>query len=256
MKQIARLDYLDLQIYDEQRTTLIIPQIDVDGIPYQSTLLTNDALAHELFDLLEMPQQNSAWGSKVLYQADSKEVFISSRPFQKSMQFKGIFFLQGDAIEKLRLVIDFLKKRKIKFLISRLDISFIVQENKIYQALDRCDFKKLTQFEMKKKKEVIYYKVYNSRFSMVAYGKTAQIKKEKGKDYLQRFLKFYELESMPDDLINIELRVLGTDSCAELTEQIINGLNLEKIKAMVLAFSNKRIKLTKKIHNLLKKSPI
>lgn len=32
MKKIARLDYLDIQIYDELRTTLLVPQKDEDGL--------------------------------------------------------------------------------------------------------------------------------------------------------------------------------------------------------------------------------
>jgi hypothetical protein len=256
MKQIARLDYLDLQIYDDQKTTVVVPEFDEDGMPYKTTLLVNDALAHELFELLKMPSHSSAWNTRVLYQCESKEIFLSSRPFQKSMQFKGSFFLRPDALARLQEVIDFLKGRKIKFLISRLDISFIVRDFKIYQALDRCDFKRLTQYTLKKKNEIVYYKAYNSRFNLVAYGKTAQVKAEKGNDYLQKFLKCYDLESLPEDLINLELRVLGTDSCGEITEQIMSEIDLKKLKALVILQTTKRIKLTKKIHDLLLKSSI
>lgn len=256
MKQIARLDYLDLQIYDEQKTTLIVPQRDEDGVPYTSTLLVNDALAHELFKLLQMPSYSSAWNSRCLYQSESEEIFLLSRPFQKSMQFKGLFFLRPDAIAKLEAVIQFLKDRKIKFLVSRLDISFIGQESKIYQSLDRCDFKRLTQYLLKKKKETVYYKAYNSRFALVAYGKTAQVKKEKGSDYLKKFLNYYELTELPEDLVNLELRVLGTDACGAITEQISDKIDLVKLKALVIGQATKRIKLTKKIHDLLLKSSI
>lgn len=256
MKQIARLDYLDLQIYHERETTLIVPQSDEDGMPYNSTLMVNDALAHEIFKLLEMPAISSTWNSRTLYQSESKEIFLSSTPFQKSMQFKGLFFLRPDAIAKLELVIQFLKERKIKFLVSRIDISFITQEPKIYQSLDRCDFKRLTQYLLKKKRAVVYYKVYNSRFNLVAYGKTAQATKEKGGDYLKKFLACYGLTELPEDLINLELRVLGTDSCGEITEQIMNKIDLAVLKSMVIQQATKRIKLTQKIHDLLLKSSI
>lgn len=256
MKQLARLDYLDLQIYHDRDTTLIVPQSDEDGVPYNSTLMVNDALAHELFDLLKMPCQSSTWNSRVLYQNDGKEIFLSSNPFQKSMQFKGLFFLRPDAISKLEQVIHFLQERKIKFLVSRIDISFIVQDSKIYQALDRCDFKRLTLYLLKKKRAVVYYKAYNSRFNLVAYGKTAQVKKEKGGDYLKKFLTCYGLTELPEDLINLELRVLGTDACGEITEQIANKMDLTALKALVLHQATKRIKLTKKIHDLLLKSSI
>jgi hypothetical protein len=75
MKQIARLDYLDLQIYDEQKTTLIIPQADEDGLLYSSTLMVSDALAYELFAMLKMPCHSSSWNSRVLYQSENKEIF-------------------------------------------------------------------------------------------------------------------------------------------------------------------------------------
>lgn len=256
MKQIARLDYLDLQIYHERETTLIVPQSDEDGVPYNSTLMVSDALAHELFNLLEMTAKNSSWNSRSLYQSENKEIFLSSNPFQKSLQFKGLFFLRPDAIAKLEQVIQFLKERKIKFLVSRIDLSFITQEPKIYQALDRCDFKRLTQYLLKKKKETVYYKVYNSRFNLVAYGKTAQVKKEKGGDYLKKFLTCYDLTELPEDLINLELRILGTDSCGEITEQIMNKIDLAILKSLVIQQTTKRIKLTKKIHDLLLKSSI
>lgn len=256
MKQLARLDYLDLQIYHERETSLIVPQSDEDGVPYNSTLMVNDALAHELFALLKMPCQSSTWNSRVLYQNDGKEIFLSSNPFQKSMQFKGLFFLRPDAIAKLDQVIHFLQERKIKFLVSRIDIAFILQDSKIYQALDRCDFKRLTLYLLKKKRAVVYYKAYNSRFNLVAYGKTAQVKKEKGGDYLKKFLTCYGLTELPEDLINLELRVLGTDACGEITEQIVNKIDLTALKALVLQQATKRIKLTKKIHELLLKSSI
>ncbi|MBX7231411.1 MAG: hypothetical protein K1X29_04935 [Bdellovibrionales bacterium] len=256
MKQIARLDYLDLQIYDEQKTTLIIPQADEDGLPYSSTLMVSDALAYELFALLKMPCHSSNWNSRVLYQSESKEIFLSFRPFQKSLQFKGLFFLRPDAIEKLELVIQFLKERNIKFLVSRFDISFISQQSNIYQALDRCDFKRLTQYLLKKKKSIVYHKAYNSRFALVAYGKTTQMKKEKGNDYFKKFLTCYGLSELPEDLINLELRVLGTDACGEITEQIADKIDLTKLKALVIEQATKRIKLTKKIHDLLLKSSI
>lgn len=256
MKQIARLDYLDLQIYDEQKTTLIIPQADEDGLLYSSTLMVSDALAYELFAMLKMPCHSSSWNSRVLYQSENKEIFLLSRPFQKSMQFKGLFFLRPDAIEKLELVIQFLKERKIKFLVSRVDVSFISQQSNIYQALDRCDFKRLTQYLLKKKKALVYYKAYNSRFALVAYGKTAQMKKEKGNDYLKRFLTCYGLTELPHDLVNLELRVLGTDACGEITEQITDKIDLPKLKALVIEQATKRIGLTKKVHDLLLKSSI
>lgn len=256
MKQMARLDYLDLQIYHQRETTLIVPQIDEDGLLYDSTLMVSDALAHEIFNLLEMPATSSTWNSRTLYQGESKELFLLSNPFQKSIQFKGLFFLRPDAIEKVEQVIHFLKDRKIKFLVSRIDISFITQEPKIYQCLDRCDFKRLTQYLLKKKKETVYYKAYNSRFNLVAYGKTAQVKKEKGGDYLKKFLACYGLTELPADLINLELRVLGTDACGEITEQIMNKIDLAILKSMVIQQATKRIKLTKKIHDLLLKSSI
>ena len=256
MKQMARLDYLDLQIYHDREMTLIVPQSDEDGVPYKSTLMVNDALAHEIFILLGMPAISSTWNSRVLYQTDGKEIFLSSNPFQKSLQFKGFFFLRPDAISKLEQVIQFLQERKIKFLVSRIDISFIVQDSKIYQALDRCDFKRLTLYLLKKKRAVVYYKAYNSRFNLVAYGKTAQVKKEKGGDYLKKFLTCYGLTELPEDLINLELRVLGTDACGEITEQIANKMDLTALKALVLQQATKRIKLTKKIHDLLFKSSI
>ena len=256
MKKIARLDYLDLQIYEEQKTTIIIPEIDCDGVPCKTTLIVNDALAHELFGLLKMTVQSSGWNSRVLYRAENKEIFLSSNPFQKSMQFKGSFFLRPDAIARLQEVIAFLHVRKIKFLVSRIDISFMLRNAKIYQALDRYDFKRLTQYTLKKKREVVYYKVYNSRFSMVAYGKTAQIKKEKGSDYLKKFLDCYGLTELPEDLINLELRLLGTDSCGGITEQVTEKIDTEKIKALVIGQALKRMKLTKKILDLLLKSSI
>lgn len=256
MKQLARLDYLDLQVYHQQETTLIVPQSDEDGVPYNSTLMVNDALAHEIFKLLEMPAISSTWNSRTLYQSESKEIFLSSNPFQKSIQFKGLFFLRPDAIAQLEQVIQFLKERKIKFLVSRIDISFITQEPKIYQSLDRCDFKRLTLYLLKKKRAVVYYKAYNSRFNLVAYGKTAQVKKEKGADYLKKFLTCYGLTELPEDLINLELRILGTDSCGEITEQIMNKIDLAILKSMVIQQATKRIKLTKKIHDLLLKSSI
>lgn len=254
--KIARLDYLDLQIYDEQRTTLLVPQRDEDGLPYQSTLIVNDALAIEIFALLNMAWQSSTWGSQTLYQSESKEIFLSVRPFQKSLQFKGAFFLLPDAIFKLAQVIQFLKKRGIKFLVSRLDISFLVRDSKLYQALDRCDFKRLTQYTLKKKKAVVYYKAYNSRFNLVAYGKTAQVKKEKGANYLKNFLSHYNLTELPEDLINLELRVLGTDSCAEITSQITESIDLPSLKALVIAQATKRMKLTRTILGILLKSSI
>lgn len=149
-----------------------------------------------------------------------------------------------------------MKERKIKFLVSRIDLSFITKEPKIYQSLDRCDFKRLTQYLLKKKKETVYYRVYNSRFNLVVYGKTAQVKKEKGGDYLKRSLACYGLEQLPEDLINLELRILGTDSCGEITEQIMNKIDLLAIKDMVIHHATKRIKFTKKIQNLLLKSSI
>lgn len=256
MKQIARLDYLDLQIYDEQKTNLIVPMKDEDGVPYNTNLMVSDALAHELFALLKMPCHSSTWNSRCLYQSENKDIFLLSRPFQKSMQFKGLFFLLPDAIEKLDLVIQFLQDRKIKFLVSRIDISFISQQTNIYQALDRCDFKRLTQYLLKKKKSTVYYKAYNSRFALVAYGKTAQVKKEKGNDYLKKFLTYYGLTELPQDLVNLELRILGTDACGEISEQIADKINLMKLKDMVIKQAMKRMKLTKKIHDLLLKSSI
>lgn len=254
--KIARLDYLDLQIYEAQKTTLIVPQIDDDGLAYQSTLIVNDVLAIEIFALLEMTSQSATWGSQTLYQSDSKEVFLSVRPFQKSLQFKGAFFLREDAILKLNQVIQFLKQREIKFLVSRLDISFLVRDSKLYQALDRCDFKRLTQYTLKKKKAVVYYKAYNSRFNLVAYGKTAQVKKEKGANYLKNFLSHYKLTALPDDLINLELRVLGTDSCAEITAQIAEQIDLPLLKSLVIAQATKRMRLTRTILGILLKSSI
>jgi len=256
MKQLARLDYLDLQVYHQQETTLMVPQSDEDGVPSNSALMVNDALAHEIFKLLEMPSTSSTWNSRTLYQSGSKEIFLLSNPFQKSIQFKGLFFLRPDAIAKLEQVIQFLKERKIKFLVSRIDISFITQEPKIYQSLDRCDFKRLTLYLLKKKRAVVYYKAYNSRFNLVAYGKTAQVKKEKGADYLKKFLNCYGLTELPEDLINLELRILGTDSCGEITEQIMNKIDLAILKSMVIQQATKRIKLTKKVHDLLLKSSI
>lgn len=256
MKQIARLDYLDLQIYEERKTTLSVDEKDEDGLPYTTTLMVGDALAHELFKLMQMPVHYSTWNSLCLYQSESKEVVLASRPVQKSAQFKGLFFLRPDAIAILQSVINFLKERKIKFLVSRIDISFITNEPNLYQALDRCDFKRLTQYLLKKKKETVYYKAYNSRFALVAYAKSAQIKKEKGSDYLKKFLSYYELAELPEDLVNLELRVLGTDACGEITEQIIDKIDLKALKALVIEQSTKRIKLTKKIHKLLLKSPI
>lgn len=256
MKKIARLDYLDLQIYDELKTTVLIPEVDSDGISYESTIMVNDALAHELFALLEMPVHSSAWNNRVLYQGESREIFISTKRFQKSMQFKGSFFLRPDAIMKLQEVIIFLKERNIKFLVSRLDISYIITGEKTYAGLDRCDLKRLTHYTLKKKKKIAYYKAYNSRFSLVAYGKTAQIKKEKDSNYLKKFKEYYEITELPEDLINLELRILGTDSCAEITELLSEKIDLEKLKHIVATHASKRIKLTKKIINLLFKTSI
>ena len=256
MKQIARLDYLDIQIYEELKTTLLAPQKDEDGLAYNSTLFINDVLAHEIFDLLKLPQTSSTWGSKVLYKSDSKEVFVSCRQFQKSLQFKGLFFLRPDAIALVQSVLDFLIARKIKFLVSRLDISFIIKNNKIYAHLEKCDFKNLTQYTLKKRKEILYYKAYNSRFALVAYGKASQIKREKGTDYLERFLKCYGLTALPDDLINLELRALGTDCCAEITEAIIQKIDPEILKTLMVAQATKRIKLSPAIQNLITKVSI
>jgi len=256
MKKIARLDYLDIQIYDELKTTLLVPQKDEDGLTFNSTLFVNDVLAHEIFDLLKLPQSSSAWGSKVLYKSDSKEVFISSRQFQKSLQFKGLFFLRTDALTLIQAILDFLIARKIKFLVSRLDISFIIKSKKIYAQLEECDFKNLTQYTLKKRKEIIYYKAYNSRFAIVAYGKASQIKREKGNDYLERFLKCYGLISLPDDLINLELRALGTDCCAEITEAITPKIDPEKLKTLMMAQATKRIKFSPEIQDLLLKVSI
>jgi hypothetical protein len=256
MKQIARLDYLDIQIYDELKTTLLVPQKDEDGVAFNSTLFINDVLAHEIFELLKLPQTSSTWGSKVLYKSDSKEVFISSRQFQKSLQFKGLFFLRADAITLIQSVLDLLTARKIKFLVSRLDISFILRSTKIYSQLEKCDFKNLTQYTLKKRKEIIYYKAYNSRFSLVAYGKASQIKREKGTDYLGRFLKCYGLAALPDDLINLELRALGTDCCAEITEAIAKKIDPELLKTLMVAQATKRINFSPAIQNLLLKVSI
>jgi hypothetical protein len=63
----------------EQKSSMNVPLIDEDGVSYNSTLLINDVLVKELFDLLEMPYTSSAWGSQSLYQGDTKEVFISSK---------------------------------------------------------------------------------------------------------------------------------------------------------------------------------
>jgi hypothetical protein len=62
MKQIARLDYLDIQIYDDLKTTLLVPQKDEDGLTFNSTLFVNDVLAHEIFELLNLSQTSSTWG--------------------------------------------------------------------------------------------------------------------------------------------------------------------------------------------------
>lgn len=256
MKKIARLDYLDLQIYDELKTSLLVPQKDEDGLTFNSTLFVNDALAHEIFSLLKLPQTSSTWGSRVLYKSDSKEVFLSARQFQKSLQFKGLFFLRTDALTLIQTIIDFLKERKIKFSVSRLDISFIARNEKIYSLLEECDFKNLTQYTLKKRKETLYYKAYNSRFALVAYGKSSQVKKEKGGDYLERFLSCYGLKALPDDLINLELRTLGTDCCAQITEAITEKVNPKKLKALVVAQAMKRIKFTPAIEDLINKSSI
>lgn len=256
MNQIARIDYLDIQIYDELKTSLLVPQKDEDGLTFNSTLFVNDALAHEIFNLLNLSQTSSTWGSKVLYKSDSKEVFLSARQFQKSLQFKGLFFLRPDSLTLAQAVIDFLKERKIKFAVSRLDISFIARNQKIYQSLEECDFKSLTQYTLKKRKEIIYYKAYNSRFALVAYGKTEQVKKEKGGDYLGRFLSHYGLKDLPEDLINLELRTLGTDCCAQITEAITEKIDPKKLKALVLAQAQKRIKFVPAIEDLIIKSSI
>ena len=141
MKQIARLDYLDIQIYDELKTTPLVPQKDEDGLAYNSTLF-------------------------------------------------------------------------------------------------------------------IYYNAYNSRFALVAYGKASQIKREKGTDYLERFLKCYGLTALPDDLINLELRALGTDCCAEITEAITQKIDPEILKTLMVAQATKRIKLSPAIQNLITKVSI
>lgn len=256
MKQIARLDYLDIQIYDELKTTLLVPQKDEDGLAFNSTLFVNDVLAHEIFDLLKLTQTSTAWGSKVLYKSDSKEVYISSRQFQKSLQFKGLFFLRADSLALIQSVLDFLIARKIKFLVSRLDIAFILKNKKIYSLLEECDFKNLTQYTLKKRKEILYYKAYNSRFALVAYGKAGQVKQEKGTDYLERFLKFYGLTALPDDLINLELRALGTDCCAEITEAIIQKIDPEILKTLMVAQAAKRINFSPTIQDLITKVSI
>jgi len=256
MKKNARIDYLDIQIYDEIKTSLLVPQKDEDGLTFNSSLFVNDALAHEIFSLLKMSQTSSTWGSRVLYKSESKEIFLSARQFQKSLQFKGLFFLRPDALTLTQAVIDFLKERRIKFLVSRLDISFINRNEKIYGLLDECDFKNLTQYTLKKRKEIIYYKAYNSRFALVAYGKSSQIKKEKGNEYLERFLSCYELSTLPEDLINLELRTLGTDSCALITEAIIEKVDPVKLKSLVAAQAMKRIKFNSDLADLINESSI
>lgn len=256
MKNIARIDYLDLQIYDELKTTLLVPQKDEDGVAFNSTLFVNDAVALEIFELLKLSHTSSTWGGRVLYKSDSKEVFISARQFQKSLQFKGLFFLRPDALVLVQSIIDFLKKQNIKYSVSRLDISFIARNKKIYSHLEKCDFKNLTQYTLKKRKEILYYKVYNSRFALVAYGKSNQVKKEKGDDYINRFLSCYGLKELPADLINLELRTLGTDCCAQITEAITKKVDPEILKALVVAQAKKRIKFTPAIEALINKSSI
>jgi hypothetical protein len=149
-----------------------------------------------------------------------------------------------------------LTARKIKFLVSRLDISFIIRSKKIYTQLEKCDFKNLTQYTLKKRKEILYYKAYNSRFALVAYGKASQIKREKGTDYLERFLKCYGLTALPDDLINLELRALGTDCCAEITEAIAEKIDPEFLKTLMVAQATKRINFSPMIQNLFLKGSI
>jgi hypothetical protein len=82
------------------------------------------------------------------------------------------------------------------------------------------------------------------------------MKKEKGNDYLKKFLTYYGLTELPEDLVNLELRILGTDACGEISEQIADKINLMKLKDMVIKQALKRMKLTKKIHDLLLKSSI
>ena len=82
------------------------------------------------------------------------------------------------------------------------------------------------------------------------------MKKEKGANYLKNFLSHYKLTALPDDLINLELRVLGTDSCAEITAQIAEQIDLPLLKSLVIAQATKRMRLTRTILGILLESSI
>jgi hypothetical protein len=235
----------------------LLPQVDKDGAKFETTLFTGDSLAFEILKILEVEYNLNSWSNKTLYESKCKTVYISSNRYQKSLQFKGAFFLTETPDTRILKVISLLKKRGIRFAISRIDLSLISNQANFIKSFQKIDFKTLTNCLFSKKGNLQYAKSFNSRFSAVCYNKTNQIKKLKDSIYSTNFLKFYGLTVLPDELYNFELRLLGRDTCSGITEEFLKPEpSFEVMKDIIIAQSLKRISPSKKLQKLLLKTTI
>ena len=231
------LDYIDRRVFRKRESEIILPD--------KSRRLVADKLAVELFEKLGLEYEyNNSF--KTVYNSKNKALWILSEDFESSVQHKGAFFNPANWKEAYDQTTEFLKDNQATHHITRLDLAFTTTEN-WFPLFKKIKFKNLLVKSYSRDGQLENITAENSRFEIVFYNKTKQLKKVRNEDYLSAFKAKYPQEQ----LYRLEIRLKGKDTIEKIPSLKNEKIHLGKVAQEVFLATDKRIGLPRQLKNKL-----
>lgn len=230
-KIVVGLDYADRRIARKREGEIILPD--------KSRRLVADKLAVELFERLGFEYETQSY-KKTVYNSKDKSVwYLSEDDFEASCQSKGGFFNLVDWKEKYDQTTAFLKEKEVYHHFTRADLAFTTDEN-LFTLFKKTDFKRLLVKSFVRETECETISAENSRFEVVFYNKSKQLKKIRNEDYKKSFNeKFKDF----DQIYRLEIRLKGKDTLEAVPALKAEKIDLKQVAIEFLEATEKRIGL-------------
>lgn len=261
----TRADYLDLQAICERKEATTFFQIDRDGKPFETELITYDAWAIDFFLHLglKIKTKNKGYEAKLYFSDDESIVWARQRAKDPgaSVQFKGSFFLRADHQALLDKAVSFFKERNITFHPTRVDIGVLFtleNQHKFYSELFKIDWGPLEDGEDGRiyfgKKQFVGLERKHSRLEVDFYNKKRQVEKKKVDDpsYKDRLLTILKMTTLPDNLTKLDIRIRQKDQMKSILPYFLSvPVNWKAIEEQVFTQCEARVRFPKKMRDLL-----
>lgn len=241
-KIVVSIDYADRRIARKREEEIILPD--------KSRRLVADKLAVELFEKLGFEYETQNYRKTVYNSKDKSLWYLSEDDFEASCQHKGGFFNPLNWAEKYDKTTEFLKEKEVYHHFTRADLAFTTDEN-LFGFFRKTDFRKLLVKSYVRDTEFETISAENSRFEIVFYNKSKQLKKIRNEDYKKSFSeKFKDF----DQIYRLEIRLKGKDTLEAIPALKAEKINLKQVAIEFLEATEKRVGLPPELLKKLKEA--